>query len=100
MSRAFTNDDAAGEPTPEHRYPLPVRDHPDFLTAAAESLLAGADVGDSIGAEEATGFAWGAKELVPQMQLILADARRRGRDRREQLAERYLRAAGVAIDEE
>jgi len=98
MSRAFTNDDAAGEPMPEHRYPLPERDHPDFLMAAAESLLDGADVGDSFGAEEATGFAWGAKELIPQMQLILADARRKGRDRKEQLAERFLRAAGVEVD--
>lgn len=98
MSRAFTDDDAAGEPTPEHRYPLPERDHPDFLMAAARALLDGADVADSFGAEEATGFAWGAKELIPQMQQILADARRRGQDRLEQLAERFLRAAGVEVD--
>jgi hypothetical protein len=98
MSRAFTNDDAAGEPMPEHRYPLPPRDDPEFLTAAAEALLEGADKGDSFGAEEATGFAWGAKELIPQMQVILTDARRRKRDRKEQLAERYLRAAGVEVD--
>jgi hypothetical protein len=98
MSRAFTNDDAAGEPMPEHRYPLPPRDDPNFLVAAAESMLAGADVGDSFGAEEATGFAWGAKELIPQMQVILADARRRGQDRKEQLAERFLRAAGIEVD--
>jgi hypothetical protein len=98
MSRAFTNDDAAGEPMPEHRYPLPERDHPDFLMAAARALLDGADVGDSMGAEEATGFAWGAKELVPMMRSILADARRRGQDRLEQLAERFLRAAGADPD--
>jgi hypothetical protein len=95
MSRAFVNDDAAGEPTPEHRYPLPPREDPRFLEAAAQALLDGADVGDSVGAEEAAGFAWGAKELIPQMTVILGDARRRGQDRLEQLAERFLRAAGV-----
>ena len=98
MSRAFVNDDASGEPKPEHRYPLPPRDDPSFLRAAAEAMLEGADVADSIGAEEATGLVWGAKELVPEMRLILADARRRKRDRQEQLAERYLRAAGEEVD--
>ena len=98
MSRAFVNDDAAGEPLPEHRYPLPPREDPSFLRAAAEALLTGADVGDSIGAEEATGFAWGAKELIPEMRAILGESRRRGRDRQEQLAERFLRAAGEEVD--
>ena len=98
MSRAFVNDDAAGEPLPEHRYPLPPRDDPSFLRAAAEAMLQGADVGDSLGAEEATGFIWGAKELIPEMQALLAEARRRGRDRQEQLAERFLRAAGVEVE--
>jgi hypothetical protein len=98
MSRAFVNDDAAGEPLPEHRYPLPPRDDPSFLRAAAEALLEGADVGDSVGAEEATGLVWGAKELIPDMRLLLADARRRGRDRQEQLAERFLRAAGEEVE--
>lgn len=98
MSRAFVNDDAAGEPKPEHRYPLPSRDDPSFLRAAADAMLEGADVGDSIGAEEATGFIWGASELVPEMRLILADARRRKRDRLEQLAERFLRAAGEVVE--
>jgi len=95
MSRAFVNDDAAGEPAPEHRYPLPPRDDPRFLEAAAQALLDGADVGDSVGAEEATGFIWGAKDLIPQVRAILLDARRRRRDRTEQLAERFLSAAGV-----
>jgi len=98
MSRAFTNDDAAGEPLPEHRYPLPPRDDPHFLEAAAHALLDGADVGDSAGAEEATGFLWGSRELIPQVQAILTEARRRKRDRTEQLAERFLRAAGVEVE--
>ncbi len=98
MSRAFVNDDAAGEPKPEHRYPLPPRDDPSFLRAAAEAMIDGADAGDSVGAEEATGFLWGAKDLVPEMWSILADARRRKRDRQEQLAERFLRSAGEEVD--
>lgn len=98
MSRAFVNDDAAGEPKPEHRYPLPSRDDPGFLRAAALAFIDGADVGDSIGAEEATGFVWGAKELVPEMRIVLRDARQRGRDRIEQLAERFLRSAGEVVD--
>jgi hypothetical protein len=98
MSRAFVNDDAAGEPLPEHRYPLPPREDPLFLRAAAEAMLEGADAGDSIGAEEATGFAWGAKELIPEMRELLIEARKRKRDRQEQLAERFLRAAGEEVD--
>jgi hypothetical protein len=98
MSRAFVNDDAAGEPLPEHRYPLPPREDLSFLRAAAEAMLEGANVGDSAGAEEATGFLWGAKELIPEMRMILADARRRKRDRTEQLAERFLQAAGEEVE--
>ncbi len=98
MSRAFVNDDAAGEPKPEHRYPLPPRDDPSFLRAAADAMIDGADAGDSVGAEEATGFLWGAKDLVPEMRSILADARRRKRDRQEQLAERFLRSAGEEVE--
>ncbi|HEU4763670.1 MAG TPA: hypothetical protein VFS28_03395 [Gemmatimonadales bacterium] len=93
MSRAFVNDDAAGEPLPEHRYPLPPSDDPGFPEAAARALLAGADQADTIGAEEATGYPWGSPDLVPHVERILAEARRRGDDRVEQLAERFLRAA-------
>jgi hypothetical protein len=94
MSRAFVNDDAAGEAQPEHRYPLPPRDDPAFPLAAARALLDGANVGDSIGAEAATGYIFGSPELVPQVELILADARERGDERLEVLAERFLRRAG------
>lgn len=96
MSRAFTNEDAAGEALPEHRYPLPPRDDPGFLLAAARALLLGANIGDSSGAEEATGLAFGAPELVPAVRLILEDARERSDERLEQLAERFLRRAGAA----
>jgi len=99
MSRAFVNDDAAGEAQPEHRYPLPPRDDPAFPLAAARALLDGANVGDSIGAEAATGFAFGSAELVPQVQIILADARTRQDERMEQLADRFLRRAGAEMDD-
>ena len=95
MSRAFTNEDASGEALPEHRYPLPDRDDPQFPLAAARALIAGANLGDSSGAEDATGFMFGAPELVPAVQIILEDARTRGDDRTEQLAERFLRRAGA-----
>lgn len=95
MSRAFTNEDASGEALPEHRYPLPDRDDPEYPLAAARALIAGANLGDSSGAEEATGFVFGAPELVPAVRLILEDARAKADDRLEQLAERFLRRAGV-----
>jgi len=89
MSRAFVNEDASG---PEPRYSLPPRDDPGYDAAAAWALLEGANVGDSYGAERATGYAWGEPRLVPHVERILADARREGNERLQQLAERYLRA--------
>jgi hypothetical protein len=91
MSRAFVNEDAAGEPSPRHRYPLPPRDDPEFDAAAARALLKGADVGDKLGAEEATGYAWGEPKLKRHIERLLEGARTDGDDRMEQLAERYLR---------
>ena len=91
MSRAFVNEDAGGEPSPEHRYPLPPKEDPDYPRAAARALLRGADVGDKAGAEEATGFLWGDRRLVPHVEQFLAEAQADGDDRLEQLAERYLR---------
>lgn len=79
------------------RYPLPARDDPGFAAAAARALIAGADVGDSAGAEEATGYRFGEPLLVPHVLAILDQARADGDERAEQLAERYLRRAGAAI---
>lgn len=93
MSRAFVNEDSG--PDPSFRYPLPARDDPAFEAAAARALIQGADVGDSAGAEEATGFRFGEPLLVPHVRLILEQARAEGNDRAEQLAERFLRRAGV-----
>jgi hypothetical protein len=91
MSRAFVNEDAGG---PEPRYHLPPRDDPGFDTAAAWALLEGANVGDSLSAEEATGYRWGEPKLKPHVQRILAQAGAEGNERLEELARRFLRAGG------
>ncbi len=88
MSRAFVKEDAGG---PERRYSLPPRGDPGFDEAAALALLEGADVGDSYGAELATGYRWGEPKLHPYVRRILEEARAKGNERLEQLAERFLR---------
>ncbi len=87
MSRAFVKEDAGG---PERQYHLPKRDDPGYDEAAAQALLDGADVGDSYGAELATGYRWGEARLRPYVERILAAARAERNDRLEQLAERFL----------
>jgi hypothetical protein len=90
MSRAFVNEDAGG-PETVARYTLPDRADPDYARAAARALLRGADLGDTAGAEAATGFYWGDPTLFPPVERILAEARLDRDDRLEQLAERFLR---------
>lgn len=87
MSRAFVKEDAGG---PERRYVLPRRDDPGYDEAAALALLEGADVGDSYGAERATGYRWGEPKLRPEVERILARARGEQNERMVQLAERFL----------
>lgn len=89
MSRAFVKEDH--EEVPE-RYELPARDDPGYDLAAAWALLEGANRGDSLGAEAATGYRWGETALRGHVETILAHARARGDERMEQLAERFLRA--------
>lgn len=98
MSRAFVNEDSSG-PDPRIRFPLPPRDDPSFPSAAARALLRGAHEGDSMSAEEATGFRFGDPRLVEQVAALLLEARESGNDRMEQLAERFLTRAGVEIPE-
>lgn len=98
MSRAFVSEDG-GEPDPRHRFRLPAPDDPGFPAAAARALIQGAHEGDSAGAEEATGFRFGEPSLAPYVLEMLESARREGNDRLEQLAERFLRRAGVDPDE-
>ena len=90
MSRAFTKE-SDGEETPPKRYELPARDDPAYDEAAAWALLEGANQGDSMSAEAATGYRWGARELRPSVQRILEQARERDNERLQQLAERFLR---------
>jgi len=89
MSRAFVREDAGG---PERRYTLPPRTDPGYDSAAAQALLEGANVGDSYGAELATGYRWGEPKLKPYVEQVLAQARAEQNERLEQLAERFLRA--------
>ena len=89
MSRAFVNEDAGGQEVA--RYILPERADAAYDLAAARALLRGADQGDTVGAEAATGYYWGDPALFPQVERLLAEAREDRDDRMEQLAERFLR---------
>lgn len=90
MSRAFVREDREDPP---QRYELPSRDDPAYPDAAAWALLEGANRGDSLGAEAATGHRWGDPALTASVEKILAHARQKDDDRLVQLAERYLNAA-------
>lgn len=87
MSRAFVRED---RDEPAARYELPPREDPGYDQAAAWALIEGANRGDSLGAEAATGYRWGETSLRPHVEQILVHARRRRDDRLEQLAERFL----------
>ena len=91
MSRAFVREDN-DENLPRRTYSLPSRDDPAFDAAAARALLEGARVGDTAGAEEATGYAWGAAELKPHVARVLGWAESEGDERLMQVAERFLRS--------
>lgn len=97
MSRAFVSEDQGGQ-EPRHRFPLPPREDPGYDDAAARALIQGAHEGDSSAAEEATGYRFGEVKLVPCVLGILEQARKDRNDRLEQLAERFLRKAGVEVD--
>jgi hypothetical protein len=96
VSRAFVKEDSDGAAP---RYPLPARDDPGYPLAAARALLDGANRGDTQSAEEATGYVWGDVRLAPEIHRIRDEAINRGDDRLETLADRFLKAAGVSIDE-
>lgn len=95
MSRAFVNEDAGEDRGPA--FSLPEPDSPYYEEAAAWALLQGADEGDSLGAELATGYRWGETVLVPHIRKIREEALDRGQDRVVQLASRFLKAAGVDV---
>ncbi len=95
MSRAFVNEDAGGDPDPTFNLPDP--DSPYFDEAAAWALIEGADQGDSVSAEVATGYRWGETHLLPHVREILVEAQKQGQDRVAQLARRFLSAAGEQV---
>ena len=74
MSRAFVNEDAGSDPPP--KFNLPEVDSPYYDEAAAWALIQGADEGDSVSAEMATGCRWGEPRLAPHMRKILMEAER------------------------
>lgn len=92
MSRAFVNEDAAQAPEPD--YSLPDPDSPYYDEAAAWALIQGADAGNTRSAERATGYRWGEPHLAEHVRAILERGREEDNLRLEQLARRYLRAAG------
>jgi hypothetical protein len=89
VSRAFVNEDASGDR--DVSYSLPEPDSPYFEEAAAWALLQGADEGDSLSAEAATGCRWGEERLVPHVRKILREAEDQNQGRVAQLARRFLR---------
>ncbi len=91
MSRAFVNEDAGHEPEPT--YGLPDPQSPYFDEAAAWALIEGANQGDSLGAEHATGCRWGEPRLIPHVERIQTQAEAEDNARIAQLARRFLRKA-------
>jgi hypothetical protein len=89
MSRAFVKEESEGD-RPVRRYSLPAPDDPGFDLAAARALLEGARIGDTAGAEAATGCVWKEPRLRPHVERILAWAEEEGDDRLVQVAERFL----------
>jgi hypothetical protein len=89
MSRAFVNEDS-GSGAPRRDYHLPPREDPGFDRAAARALLEAARIGETEGAEEATGYYWGDARLAPHVREILHEAGAAGDERLEQLARRFL----------
>ena len=88
MSRAFVHEDPA---EPEPKYDLPARTDPGFDAAAARALIQGANAGDSLSAETATGYRFGEARLRPHVERMLAEAIAEKDERMEQLARRFLK---------
>ena len=94
MSRAFVNEDA-GEPP--RRFALPPVNDPGYEAAAAFAMLEAARDGETKAAEEATGYRWGAEELLPHVERMLEQEEERPfREQDHRLitvAKRFLRAS-------
>jgi hypothetical protein len=90
MSRAFVNEDA-GSSGPRRDFHLPARDDPGYDAAAARALLEAARVGETLAAEEATGYRWGDPQLASYVEELMRNAETAGDDRLAQLAMRFLR---------
>ncbi len=96
MSRAFVKEDGAEPPAP--RFSIPDEADPGYLIAVARALLEGARIGETVAAEAVTGYPWGDDRLVEQVAQLRNEAIDSGDDRLEQVADRYLRRAGIPSD--
>lgn len=98
MSRAFVKEDDE-QYEPVRTFALPAPNTPGYAEAAALALLEAARDNITAQAEQATGYAWGHKDLVPHVTAILARqevAPFAEQDHRLiQVARRYLRSAGA-----
>ena len=90
MSRAFVNEDA-GSSGPRRDFHLPARDDPEYDAAAARAFLEAARIGETLAAEDATGYRWGDAQLAPHVEALMHDAEASGDERLAQLARRFLR---------
>lgn len=90
MSRAFVKEDDF-EPEPDFQLPDPESEW--FDEAAAVAFLKAANQGNTKAAEEATGYRWGEKRLVPHMEALVEQAEAADDLRQAQLARRFIRAA-------
>ena len=92
MSRAFVNEDAGSSSEgPRRDFHLPSREDPEYEAAAARALLEAARAGETLAAEEATGFRWGDAQLAPHVERLMRAAESEGDERLAQLARRFLR---------
>ena len=60
-------------------------------------MLRGADQGDTVGAEAATGYYWGDPALFSHVERLSPRRAKTGDDRLEQLAERFLRGPAAHL---
>ena len=72
--KAILNGEYDHLPEPDYRLPDPDSEYYD--EAAAWVLIQGADAGDSLGAEQATGYRWGEPHLADHVRRILREAER------------------------
>ena len=69
---------------------------PTTTRAAARALLEGANLGNTMSAEKATGYRWGEPALIEHVEALMSEAEQAGDERTVRLAGRFLRKAGAS----